>query len=185
MSQQTAVLAERAWEREPLTALVRFILDTHHVTTREAIATLPPLATKVRGRHGEEHPGTRSVEELVYKLAGDLAPHLQKEEQILFPYIEALDRAAGEGGGPAASCFGTVRNPIRMMRTEHETAVGILSELRAVTAGYTLPADACASFADLYAGLTRLEDDLHRHIHLENDVLFPRAIELEAARPGM
>ena len=181
MSHQSAVLAERAWEKEPLTALVRFILDTHHVYTREAIATLPPLATKVRGRHGEAHPETRGVEALVHRLAADLAPHLQKEEQILFPYIEALDRAAGGGGGPAASCFGSVRNPIRMMMAEHETALEILSELRATAAGYTVPADADASFQALYAGLTQLESDLHRHIHLENNILFPRAIELEAA----
>jgi regulator of cell morphogenesis and NO signaling len=176
--------SDRAWEKEPLTALVRFILDTHHVYTREAIATLPPLATKVRGRHGEAHPETRGVEALVFRLAADLAPHLQKEEQILFPYIEALDRAAGGGGGPAASCFGTVRNPIRMMMAEHEAAGGILSELRATTAGYALPADACTSFQALYAGLTQLEGDLHRHIHLENNILFPRAIELEEAGLG-
>jgi len=178
MSFQTAAVAERAWEKEPLTALVRFILDTHHVYTREAIASLPPLATKVHGRHGEAHPETRRVEALVHRLAGDLAPHLQKEEQILFPYIVALEET---GGRSAASCFGTVRNPIRMMMAEHEAAGEILVELRAVTVGYTLPPDACTSFQAIYAGLTQLEGDLHRHIHLENNILFPRAIEMEEA----
>jgi regulator of cell morphogenesis and NO signaling len=181
MSLQTAALAERAWDKEPLTALVRFILDSHHVYTREAIASLPPLATKMRGRHGEAHPETRSVEAFVYRLAGDLAPHMQKEEQILFPYIVALEEAAGRGGPPAPSCFGTVRNPIRMMMAEHEAAGEILDELRAATAGYTLPSDADASFQSLYTGIQKLESDLRRHIQLENDILFPRAIRLEEA----
>jgi regulator of cell morphogenesis and NO signaling len=178
MSFQTAAVAERAWEKEPLAALVRFILDTHHVYTREAIASLPPLAVKVRGRHGEAHPETRRVETLVTRLVADLAPHMQKEEQILFPYIVALEET---GGRPPASCFGTVRNPIRMMMAEHEAAVGILAELRAVTAGHALPPDVDTSFQALYAGLTQLEGDLHRHIHLENTILFPRAIEMEEA----
>ncbi len=168
--------SDRAWEIEPLAALVRFILDTHHVYTRKAIAALPSLAMKVRGRHGEAHPETHRVEALVYQLAADLAPHLQKEEQILFPYIVTLEERSGRS---AASCFGTVRNPIRMMMAEHEAAGGILEELRTTTAGYTPPPDACASFQALYAGLTELEGDLHRHIHLENNVLFPRAIALE------
>ncbi|HQR44945.1 MAG TPA: iron-sulfur cluster repair di-iron protein [Thermoanaerobaculia bacterium] len=173
--------AGKAWDREPLSKLLEFIVGTHHVYTRQAIASLPPLATKVQGRHGPAHPETRRVEELVHRLAADLAPHLQKEEQILFPYIAALEEASGPGGAPAESCFGTVRNPIRMMMMEHDTAGELLRQLRATTNGYTLPGDACTSFQALYAGLTQLEEDLHRHIHLENNILFPRAIELEQA----
>jgi regulator of cell morphogenesis and NO signaling len=173
--------AGRAWDKEPLTELLRFIVGTHHVYTRQAIASLPPLATKVQGRHGPAHPETRTVEALVHRLAADLAPHLEKEEQILFPYIAALEEASGTGEGPAGSCFGTIRNPIRMMMAEHDTAGELLRELRATTSGYALPADACASFQALYSGLTQLEEDLHRHIHLENNILFPRAIRLEEA----
>jgi len=169
----------RAWEKEPLSALIRFILDTHHVTTREAIAALPPLASKVRGRHGEAHPETRAVEDFAHRLAEDLAPHMQKEEQILFPYIAALEEAVGHGTEPPPSCFGTVRNPIRMMMAEHDAAGDLLKQLRALTDGYALPPDACTSFQTLYAGLQELEGDLHRHIHLENNVLFPRALRLE------
>ncbi len=113
------------------------------------------------------------------RLAADLAPHMMKEEQILFPYIVALEEAALGGGRRPASCFGSARNPIRMMMAEHEAAGEILRRLRAETAGYALPADACASFQALYGGLQKLESDLHRHIHLENNVLFPRAIRLE------
>ena len=166
----------RAWEKESLTALVRFILETHHVFTRDAMAALPPLATKVRGRHGEAHPETRTVETLVQRLVEDLGPHLLKEEKILFPYVESLEEPSrGE------SCFGTVQNPIRMMMREHEAVGEILGELRAVTGAYAAPSDACVSFQALYAGLRDLEADLHRHIHLENNILFPRAIALESA----
>jgi regulator of cell morphogenesis and NO signaling len=169
----------RAWEKEPLSALIRFILETHHVYTRDAIASLPPLATKVRGRHGEAHPETRVVETLTMQLADDLAPHMVKEEQVLFPYVVALEAAALRGGPRPGSCFGSVRNPVRMMMAEHEAAGEILRRLRAETAGYALPPDACASFQALYNGIQKLESDLHRHIHLENNVLFPRALRLE------
>jgi len=159
----------RAWEKEPLSALIRFILDTHHVYTREAIAALPPLASKVRGRHGEAHPETRAVEDFAHRLAEDLAPHM-------------LEEAVGQGTEPPPSCFGTVRNPIRMMMAEHDAAGDLLKQLRALTDGYSLPPDACTSFQALYAGLQELEGDLHRHIHLENNVLFPRALRLEQAQ---
>ncbi len=169
----------RAWEKEPLTDLIRFILDTHHAYTREAIASLHPLASKVCGRHGEAHPETRSVETFVHQLAGDLEPHMQKEEQILFPYIAALEESVRLGAEPPPSRFGSVRNPIRMMMMEHDAAGELLRELRAATSGYALPSDACTSFQALYAGLVKLEEDLHRHIHLENNILFPRALGLE------
>ncbi len=168
---------ERAWDKEPLSALVQHILDTHHVFTRRAIAALPPLAAKVKARHGGNHPETASVETLVVRLAEDLAPHMMKEEQILFPYVIALE--AGELG---EGCFGTVRNPIRVMMAEHDAAGELLLELRAVTNGYAPPADACPSYQALYAGLRDLEADLHRHIHLENNVLFPGAVALEEGR---
>ena len=181
MSTATAVAVERVWDHEPLTALVRHILDTHHVFTRKAIDTLPALATQVRLRHGEARPETREVAALVHHLAGDLAPHMQKEEQILFPFIESLEGALETGAGPAGSCFGSVRNPIRMMMREHDAAEAILKALRAVTRDYALPADASESFAGLYSGLQELEADLTEHIRLENEVLFPRALRLEEA----
>jgi len=173
---EPAKSAGLAWEKEPLKAVIGFILETHHVFTREAMAALPPLAAKVRGRHGEAHAETRTVETLVQRLVEDLGPHLLKEENILFPYVESLEEPVRR-----EACFGTVQNPIRMMMREHEAVGEILVELRAATGGYVAPPDACASFQALYAGLRDLEADLHRHIHLENNILFPRAIELERA----
>jgi regulator of cell morphogenesis and NO signaling len=167
----------RAWEKEPLTALVAHIVDTHHVFTRRAIAMLPALAAKVSNRHGANHAETQIVASLVVRLVEDLAPHMEKEEQILFPYVASL-----EAGATEESCFGTVRNPVRVMMAEHEAVGEILAELRAVTDGYRPPADACPSFQALYASLRDLEADLHRHIHLENNVLFPGALALEESR---
>ncbi len=169
----------RAWEKEPLATLIRFILDTHHTYTREAISSLHPLASKVHGRHGDAHPEMRNVEGLVGRLGADLEPHLQKEEQILFPYIAALEESVRLDTEPPPSRFGSVRNPIRMMMAEHDSAGDLLKELRAETSGYSLPSDACTSFQALYSGLVKLEEDLHRHIHLENNILFPRALALE------
>lgn len=162
-------------ENEPLTAVVEFILETHHVFTRAAIASLPPLAAIARSRHGDAHPETLVVERLVRRLVEDLGPHMLKEERILFPYIVSLEGPTR--GGDA--CFPSVQNPIRVMLREHEAVEEILGELRAVTADYTLPEGACESFRALYAGLVDLEADLKRHIRIENDVLFPGAIALE------
>ena len=181
MTSHRATAAGRDWGMESLTALVRFIVETHHVFTLRAIVSLPPLATQVRTVHAGELPESQRVEALAYRLAGDLAPHMQKEEQILFPFIESLEGALETGAGPAGSCFGSVRNPIRMMMREHDAAEAILKALRAVTRDYALPADASESFAGLYSGLQELEADLTEHIRLENDVLFPRALRLEEA----
>lgn len=169
---------ERAWEKEPLSSLIAFILETHHAFTWDAIAALPPLAAKVRVGHGDAHPETRIVESLVKRLVEDLGPHLLKEEKILFPYVASLEEPArGE------SCFGTVQNPIRMMLREHEVVAEILDELRVVTRRYAAPHVADTSLQELYGRLKELDADLHRHIRLENDILFPGALALEEGRP--
>jgi regulator of cell morphogenesis and NO signaling len=162
------------WTKKTLTELQRYIVDTHHVYTRQALETIALLSEKVANRHGARHSEVMEVRRLSVALINDLLPHMQKEEMILFPYVEAL-----ESGEPPASCFGTVANPIRVMMMEHEAAGDILLELRRVTAGYALPEDACLSFRALYEQLANLEADLHRHIHIENNLLFPRALELE------
>jgi len=119
--------------------------------------------------------------DLYQALDTELTNHLQKEEEVLFPYIVAAE-AHRQGGpkGPAA-CFGSVGNPIRQMETEHESAGEVLVQIRKVTGDYTLPDDACPTFRALYEELERMEADLHQHIHLENNILFPRAIAAESA----
>ena len=102
-----------------------------------------------------------------------------KEEQVLFPYIMAMAAAAGQNRPAPFAPFGTVKNPVRMMMMEHDTAGQILGELRALTSDYKVPADACMSYRTLYQALENFEKDLHQHIHLENNILFPRALDLE------
>ncbi|HKB81430.1 MAG TPA: iron-sulfur cluster repair di-iron protein [Thermoanaerobaculia bacterium] len=167
----------RSWDDAPLQEIVAFILRTHHAYTRATLDTLQQLAAKVATRHGPHHPELVRVQRLVAQLQDDLMPHMMKEEQILFPYFDQLEPS----GGGSASPFGTVRNPIRMMMMEHEAAGELVAEIRAATNDFALPADACTSFTAFYKMLAALEDDLHRHIHLENNVLFPRAIAMESA----
>lgn len=165
----------------PLSDLIRHVLDTHHVYTREESARIQALLEKVCGRHGANHPELAEVRALFLKLDADLQPHLLKEERVLFPYIRRLEAAAA-GGAPAPFApFGTVGNPVRVMMFEHDTAGDLLREIRAAARDFRAPEDACMSFRALYRALEDFEKDLHRHIHLENNVLFPRAVELEAA----
>jgi len=164
-----------------LTELIGHILDKHHVYTKDEMARLDPLIDKVIAAHGENHPELRSLGELFQQLCGDLKPHMFKEEEILFPYILEMERASLQKGPAPSAPFGTVNNPIRMMMMEHETVGDLLRELRAVSSNYAVPADGCLSYQTLYQALEAFESDLHQHIHLENNILFPRAIALEGS----
>ena len=171
----------RDFSAGPLSDLIRHILDTHHVYTREESSRIRALLEKVCTKHGGNHPELQEVRALFLKLDADLQPHLFKEEQILFPYILRLEAAREAGGRRPFAPFGTVNNPVRMMMFEHDTAGDLLREIRAAANGFQAPDDACMSFRTLYQALEDFEKDLHQHIHLENNVLFPRAVELEAA----
>jgi regulator of cell morphogenesis and NO signaling len=156
-------------------ALSEFIEATHHRYLRDELPLLDALAAKVAGVHGGRHPELAEVARPVADLQADLEPHMLKEERILFPSIRAL--AAGQRDFP----FGTIANPIRMMGAEHDRDGELLAALRAATGDFVVPADGCASYRSLYERLAALEADTHRHIHLENNVLFPAAIAAEAA----
>lgn len=168
------------FQKATLSELVGYILDKHHVFTAEEMARLSPLLEKVIGAHGENHPELRQIGELFQSLCDELKPHMFKEEQVLFPYIFELERASLHHRPAPFAPFGTVNNPVRMMMKEHDTAGDLLRELRALSSHYTVPADGCISYRTLYQALEAFEQDLHQHIHLENNILFPRAIELEA-----
>jgi len=169
---------ERDWAKASMTELSRHIVEKHHRYVREEIPRLTLLAAKVEGVHGKNHTELEEVRTTFQALAEELTAHLMKEERILFPYIEQLE---AEGNRGAAPMFGTVKNPVRMMMMEHESAGESLRKLRKVTKEYALPADACMSYAMLYRALQEFEEDLHQHIHLENNILFPRAVEVEGA----
>lgn len=162
-----------------LPELIAHILDTHHVFTKSEMDRLQLLADKVLAAHGGNHPELIHVDELFSRLCADLQPHMFKEEQILFPYVVALAEAADQNRAVPFAPFGTVNNPIRMMMSEHDTAGDILRELRLLTSDYKVPADACISYQTLYQALENFERDLHQHIHLENNILFPKALDLE------
>jgi regulator of cell morphogenesis and NO signaling len=169
----------RDWRQESLTALTEYIIDTHHFGARQELDRLENLFDRVCSRHGENHPELFEAQRTFYQLKQDLIPHMLKEEQVLFPYITRMEEAAREGRAIPPPFFGTVRNPVRMMMTEHDTAGDLLRELRGVTKGYTTPPDGCVSYQTLCQALAAFESDLHQHIHLENNILFPRAVEME------
>jgi regulator of cell morphogenesis and NO signaling len=164
---------------KPTPALIAHIIDVHHIFTRKELTRLAPLVEKVVRVHGQRHEELPRVLELFDALAADLWPHLIKEENVLFPYVAALDRAAQNHGPMPRAPFGTVKNPVRMMDLEHEAVGVILEELRGITDGYLVPADACMSYRAMLEGLAALDQDLRRHIHLESNVLFPRALTQE------
>jgi regulator of cell morphogenesis and NO signaling len=164
------------WLGAPLPALIDHILATHHAYMKAQLPIVEARLAKVLAAHGDRHGEMlRAVSAVYGPMKAELDGHLAKEEMVLFPLIRAL-----EGGAePASSHCGSVRNPIRVMCMEHDSAGGALVELRRLTGDYTLPADACNTFRALYFELEAMERDLHRHIHLENNILFPRAIALE------
>jgi regulator of cell morphogenesis and NO signaling len=167
------------FQNASLPELITHILDTHHVFTKSEMDRLQLLADKVLAAHGGNHPELVHLDELLTRLCADLKPHMFKEEHILFPCIIALTEAADQKRAVPYAPFGTVDNPIRRMMMEHDTAGEILRELRVLTSDYTVPADACISYKTLYQSLENFEKDLHQHIHLENNILFPKASDLE------
>ncbi len=179
--------AEKDWYQAPLQELIGHILQVHHAYMHQALPRIRELVRKVLHAHGARHGDMlRQVHALFNALDTELTNHLRKEEEILFPYIAAAE--AHRQGGPAgpAACFGSVGNPIRQMEAEHESAGEVLAQIRKLTGGYVLPDDACPTFRALYEELERTEKDLHQHIHLENNILFPRAMAAEAdASPGV
>jgi regulator of cell morphogenesis and NO signaling len=162
--------------------LVGHILEKHHVYTKDEMARLEPLMVKVIEAHGANHPELQGMGGLFQQLCADLRPHMLKEEQILFPYILEMEKASLQNRPAPFPPFGTVKNPVRMMMMEHETVGDLLRELRALSSNYTVPPDGCISYQTLYQALETFEQDLHQHIHLENNILFPRAIEMEGSR---
>jgi regulator of cell morphogenesis and NO signaling len=163
----------------PLDRLVDHIESTHHVYVRAALPRIAGFIAKLVEVHGARHPELRVIGAAFRRLADDLIQHLLKEEQILFPYVRDLAEHAEELCGGLVSPFGTVENPIRMMEREHRDAGDELRTIRELTRGYTAPADGCTTYAVCMAELHEFERDLHRHIHLENNILFPKAIAFE------
>jgi regulator of cell morphogenesis and NO signaling len=166
-------------ETTELDAITSHIVSHHHRYVRESTPIIEQWLAKLVSRHGPRHPELRDVQTTFKDVADEMRVHMVKEENLLFPYIDALAAAARESRTAAPSPFGTILNPIRVMEEDHRHAGDQLDRLRQLTNAYTAPADGCRTFTLCYEELGKFAADLHRHVHLENNVLFPRAVELE------
>lgn len=172
--------AHEDWQAQPLSALITHIVTTHHVYVRRELQRLHELAGKVVNRHGDTRPELPAIQARLYDLSEELTQHCAKEEIVLFPYVNNLERAIAQQTVPPIGCFGTIASPIAVMMQEHDSAGGLLSEIRELSGDFQPPVGACPTYHAFYTGLKEFEQDLHQHIHLENNVLFPRAMAMEA-----
>ncbi len=170
---------EHDYDKWDLHYLIDHIINVHHKYVEESIPLLLQYADRVAKVHGHHYVEVVEINSLFHEVAQELSAHMKKEELILFPYIKQLVKAEKEGSTPARPHFGTVNNPIQMMEYEHENAGGIFKSIAKLSSDYTPPDEACNTFRALYAKLEEFEQDLHKHIHLENNILHPKAIALE------
>lgn len=169
---------QRDWLDASPTELCDHIEQTHHAYLRAELPRLTAIVAKVADVHGDSHPELQGLNDAFAALRAELEPHMAKEEQVLFSAIRELEKTDGNASFP----FGSVANPISMMEHEHDNAGGGLSKIRTATSDFAVPVDACNTYLAMLDGLRELEADLHQHIHKENNILFPRAIELEGAK---
>ena len=180
-AEQPESIPERDWQAASLTDLAEHIESTHHVFMKQALPRLGDLFVKVLKAHGSRHGDMLTPLQATFQaLRSEIEMHLMKEEQVLFPYIRQMEAGVGKTGRVPPIHCGTVQKPIRQMVAEHEDAGEALARMRSLTGEYTLPEDACPTFRALFDGLREIEADLHEHIHLENNILFPRAEAMEA-----
>lgn len=167
----------------PVDRLIHHILAVHHAYVRSAVPAIERHLRAIQAVHGAAHPELRRIGEIFGAVSGNLEQHMIKEERILFPYLREL-AAGGPLRGVGMSPFGTVENPIRMMEREHREAADEVRLIRELTNRYVRPADGGVAYETCLTELSRFEYDLHRHLHLENNVLFPRVLVLEQRLVG-
>lgn len=167
------------YEEWNLDFLIDYIVNTHHSYVRKMIPVILEHINKVASVHGKNHPELTEIARIYSVVYKDLKQHMMKEEEILFPYIKYLVKTKGNGSKSESPYFGTVRNPISMMELEHQSAGDELFEIRNLSNNYTVPQDACNTFRVTFQELKEFEEDLHKHVHLENSILFPKSIMLE------
>ena len=168
------------WPRESLSALAEHIVEKHHAFTKAETSRLAALFAKVCAVHAARHPELTIMQTTFNEMANDLRTHMLKEEHILFPYLAAMEQAMAEKRAVPRAMFGSIENPVRTMMIEHDSAGEALRAIREASHGYAAPEDVCTSYRELYRSLAAFEADVHVHVHLENNILFPRALEMEA-----
>ncbi len=169
------------WTVKSLGQLAAHIVTVHHAYVRKELPRLEELAAKVVRRHGDTHAELPEIQAKLAQLGEELLQHCAKEEIFLFPYITKLERAIDGETSKPHGCFGSVADPIAMMTQEHDAAGTLIAEMRELSDGFQPPEGSCPTYRGFYNGLREFEQDLHQHIHLENNILFPRAIALETA----
>lgn len=162
-----------------LDLLIDYIEKTHHRFVEEKTPVIIQLLDKLCNVHGSNHPELFEITELFKASAGELAPHMKKEELVLFPFINRMINATKSHGSIGKPHFGTVKNPIAAMMAEHDNEGERFRSIALLTNNYTLPEDACETYRVTFAMLEEFEKDLHKHIHLESNILFPKAKALE------
>ena len=175
-SENSGTIDFNSW---PLDLLADYIEKTHHRYVEEKTNVLLPFLDKLCKVHGANHPELFKINELFIGCAGELSQHMKKEELVLFPFVKRMVKTKESDGILSQPSFGTVSNPIAMMMHEHDNEGERFREIAALTDNYTPPADACTTYRVTFAMLKEFEADLHKHIHLENNILFPKAVILE------
>jgi regulator of cell morphogenesis and NO signaling len=159
--------------------LIDHIINVHHSYVKESITLILQYSNRVAEVHGHHFTEVIEINKLFTEAANELYAHLQKEENVLFPYIKKLSYLKNEEQPLSLPPFGNINNPIAMMESEHESVGDIFKEIARLTNNYTPPQEACNTFRALYSKLDEFEQDLHQHIHLENNILHPKAKQLE------
>ena len=168
---------EKNYNKMSVNALIKHIIETHHKYVKEKIPTIKDFAKKVSKVHGKNYPETNLIYHLFLRLSDELLDHMNKEEEILFPKIKILiDKTYSKS---VFFSYGTILNPIKMMEMEHESAKKVLKEIEELSNKYTPPLSACNTYRALYNSLEEFQDDLHIHIHLENNILFPKVLKFD------
>ncbi len=170
---------EDNYDQWSLDFLVDYIVNNHHEFTRNKLPEIGKYAKKVAKVHGDRHDELNEIYYEFTMLHTEIFNHLDKEERILFPYIKQLVEAEKKGVKPEAPEFGEAANPIAMMEDEHDEAGTSMAKIRRLSNNFTPPEDACTTYRLLYQNLEGFEKDLHKHVHLENNILFPKATKLE------
>jgi regulator of cell morphogenesis and NO signaling len=178
VAETSAKMPSQDYSTWDLGFLADYIVQTHHRYVASAIPLIFEYTQKVSKVHGLQHPEAVEAAAIFVQVMDELNRHMMKEENVLFPFIKQLSESK-RSGNTAQSSFGTIKNPVRMMEHEHDVVGELMDKIRKATINYLVPADACNTFRYAYAKLQEFEEDLHQHIHLENNILFPRAIKLE------
>ncbi len=177
--EENGIASEDPWTGTSLADLTAHIVRRHHSYVREESPRIEVLLEKVMNRHGEAHPELGAIQETFAALSHELFAHMMKEERVLFPFVEAMEAAARANQPEPRGCFASVEMPIACMLADHDDAGVLLAKMRRLSGGYRAPEGSCPTYHGLYQALEEFERDLHQHVHLENNILFPRAVEME------